>query len=119
MLQGTYYNIVRAREDGLSADYRLRLLADCDVYRGHFPGRVVCPGAFHIETIRELASRLAGRWLSVKAIKSCRLTAVATPDGTPELDLNIETTPTDDALTVVAHLSAGGKVIADFKGTMI
>ena len=64
LLENKYYRIEKVEADHLEGVFHLRLLPDCDVYRGHFPGSPVCPGVCHIETIKECAMYLVGKRLS-------------------------------------------------------
>ena len=43
-LKDSYYQIVRETVEGREGRFRIRLLSDCPVYRGHFPGNPVSPG---------------------------------------------------------------------------
>ena len=54
-LKDHYYKVLTRRvSDGCSV-FRIVLLPDCEVYRGHFPGHPVCPGAFNIQMMKECA----------------------------------------------------------------
>lgn len=103
----------------LSFTVSIRLLADCDVYRGHFPGDPVCPGVCNIETIKECAAMVIGRPLRIVTIKQCRLTAIATPTVCPELDIDIVATPDGtDTYKLQATMHTGDTTYMDFKGTV-
>lgn len=44
LLENNFYHVVGKSADNQKTVYTIELLPDCDVYRGHFPGRPVCPG---------------------------------------------------------------------------
>lgn len=125
ILADKYYRVlsVKAEEPDaeggrLNAVVRIALLPDCEVYRGHFPGKPVCPGVCNIETIKECLMLLTHETLYISAIKQCRLTAVATPATCPELDVTIAASPDGQAWTVTADISDEKKTYVAFKGRM-
>ena len=61
LLENSYYKIIGRSGEGLDAVFRVALLPDCEVYKGHFPGNPVSPGVCNIETIKECAMLLTGR----------------------------------------------------------
>lgn len=99
-LQNYYYKVNKAG--------RIEVLRDCDVYKGHFPGKAVCPGVFNVQMIKERVSAEVGVPLKIVAIKQCRLTALATPDDCPELSLDLSIRHEGDYL-VEARLYAVDK----------
>ncbi|MCD8182818.1 MAG: beta-hydroxyacyl-ACP dehydratase [Bacteroides sp.] len=119
LLENKYYKIIGTKSDGLEAVYRIALLPDCDVYRGHFPGNLVCPGVCNIETIRECASLLAGRRLLISTIKQCRLTAVASPVLCPEVEVTVSLSPIDLGYVVTARIADAERTYMEYKGDMI
>lgn len=44
-LKDHYYKVLTRRVSDGCTVFRIVLLPDCEVYRGHFPGHPVCPGA--------------------------------------------------------------------------
>ncbi|MEL5895446.1 beta-hydroxyacyl-ACP dehydratase [Bacteroides sp. GD17] len=119
LFENKYYKILDAKVDGLDAVYRIALLPDCDVYRGHFPGNPVSPGVCNIETIKECAMLLTGKRLLISTIKQCRLTAVASPALCPEVDVILSLLPTDKGFTVTARIADAERTYMEYKGDMI
>lgn len=117
-LENKYYELVGIVREGEEARFRIRLLPECEVYRGHFPGNPVCPGVCNIEVVRECAMRLSGRKLFISHVKQCRLTAVATPAECSELDVVLRMQPGEGAFAVSAKMMDGGKTYLEYKGTM-
>lgn len=105
-------------QDAAHAVFHVTLLADCDCYRGHFPGKPVSPGVCNIEMIKECAELLTGKDLLLSAVKQCRLTAVATPAVCPQLDVTVTAEGTGDGYTVTALIADSGKSYMEFKGTL-
>lgn len=121
LLENNYYQILTetVTPDRQEGRFSLRLLPDCNVYRGHFPGRPVCPGVCHIETIKECAMRLTGKRLSIGFIKKCRFPALATPSACPEIVVTVSACPAETGYSVTAQINDSEKTYATFKGIMM
>lgn len=117
-LENKYYRIIRAeRQADSSAVFRVALPSDCEVYRGHFPGRPVCPGVCQVELVRQCAARLTGCKLLIRSIALCRFLAVASPETCPEMDVTIGLQPVgEQAWQVTARLSDNRVTYMEFKG---
>ena len=119
LLKDKYFKIRSvSRENELNAVFHCELLADCDVYRGHFPEKPVSPGVCNIEMIKECAMELIGSKLLIKTIKQCRLTAVAAPQICPEVDVTLAMTPTEEGFSVIAKIADTDKSYMEYKGEM-
>lgn len=119
LLENKYYRILNMKANGMSAVFHIAILPDCDVYRGHFPGKPVCPGVCNIETIKECTMLLTGKRLQISTIKQCRLTAIASPAICPEVDVRINILPTDKGFSVTATITDAERVYVEYKGDMI
>ena len=120
LLENKYFNVIRQdNTDSLNATFRIALLPDCEVYKGHFPGEPICPGVCNIETIKECASMLLGRELRYSAIKQCRLTAIATPQVCPEVDITIALTERDGEYGIQSTISDEKQTYMILKGTLV
>lgn len=119
-LANNYYRILgTAMQTDGSAVFRIALLPDCDVYRGHFPGRPVCPGVCQVEMARQCAGRLAEHPLLIRRIVSCRFLTLATPDACPELDLAVVLQPAGEGTwTAIARLYDREHTYMELKGEM-
>lgn len=112
-LKDKFYKVLsETRTNENSAVFHCALLADCDVYRGHFPHKPVSPGVCNIEMIKECAQMLISEThpdcevdaIKISTIKQCRLTAVATPQVCPEVDVTITFAQTETGYTIVANI---------------
>ena len=74
LLRGRYYKIDGWNTEEGETTFRITLLPDCDVYRGHFPGKPVCPGVCNVQVVKECAMLLTGKQLSITAIRQKRPT---------------------------------------------
>lgn len=119
LLKDKFYKVVEeTRVDDQNAVYRCELVADCDVYRGHFPEKPVCPGVCNIEMIKECTMMLTGKKLLIKGIKQCRLTAVAAPQVCPVVDVTVCATPIEGGYQVVARIADETQSYMEYKGEM-
>lgn len=118
LLENNFYHVVGKSADNQKTVYTIELLPDCDVYRGHFPGRPVCPGVCNMETIKELAILTAGHKLAMSKVKKCRFLAVATPVENSKLNVSISCDDMGETVAVTAQISDTDKVYVDFKGEM-
>lgn len=119
LLENRYYQLVSQEiEDGKGL-FHIRLLPECELYRGHFPGNPVCPGICNVELIKECAMLLTGKDLQIRTVTQCRLTALASPTACPELDVNVSALPAAHGFQVKATISDAAKQYVDFKGELI
>lgn len=120
LLENKFYHIINREKSGEgSAVYELALLSECEVYRGHFPGKPVSPGVCEIETVKELVMSLTGRKLFIATVNQCRFKAVASPRVCPKVKVSIEVTPcADGCYKVLASIADAETVYMEFKGEM-
>ena len=77
-------------EDG-SYLFSVSLNPNHEVYKGHFPEKPITPGVCNIQMIKELCEDVMQKPLTLSKIDRCRLTAMVTPDGSPDLNVKIKT----------------------------
>lgn len=119
LLQEKFYKVINTNKiDDQNAVYTCSLLDDCDVYRGHFPGKPVSPGVCNIEMIKECAMMLTDHSLVIKGIKQCRLTAVASPSVCPVVDVTVNATPIEGGYNVSARIADVNQTYMEYKGEM-
>lgn len=122
LLKDKYYKVMKEnRIDANTGVYLISLLPQADVYRGHFPQKPVCPGVCNIEVIRECTEMLTGQDLSLTTINRCRLTAVATPQVCPLVDVTINVARQEgtDTYSVVAKIADFETTYLEFKGELV
>ena len=117
-LENCFYTII----DVMGDTTHLHLCETHPVYEGHFPGQPICPGVFTMSMVRECASRLIGRRLRWKEVKSCRFTGMLYPGDDTTLVLNMHADADDVELHAeISKISAEGQaaVMLTIKGTLI
>lgn len=119
LLENKFYRVLsEERGEGLSAKFRVAILPECNVYDGHFPGDPVCPGVCNIETIKESAILLCGEKLRYSTIKQCRLTALATPTVCPEVDVQVNLSPSGEGYALQATIADDRQTYMILKGQL-
>lgn len=118
LLQDSFYKVEDSSKSDSNAHLHVRLLPDCDVYRGHFPGNPVAPGVCNIEMIKECFCMVIGSKPRIQTIDRCRLTAVASPTASPEMDIDMAWTHDDKGWHLTATLKDDKQQYMDFKGVL-
>ncbi|MDR1223489.1 MAG: beta-hydroxyacyl-ACP dehydratase [Tannerella sp.] len=118
-LLNDYFKIDSRTADHDETLFRITLLPEYRAYAGHFPGNPVSPGVCNIQMIRECAQLLTGKRLFLGYISQCRLSAVITPQTTPQLQLRMQLSVEADGIYGVRATVGDGTVTCiDFKGEL-
>lgn len=118
-IENDYYILTDVERQELSGRFQVRLRSDCDVYRGHFPGRPICPGVFTLQTVKECAEKLAACPLRLGDIKRCRFLALATPQQTPVLEICVTLSSSGGTYGCKATVADGERCYMDFEGELL
>jgi 3-hydroxymyristoyl/3-hydroxydecanoyl-(acyl carrier protein) dehydratase len=96
-LMNDFFHIVRQYENETGFGYAIRLNKRHFIYRAHFPGNPVTPGACIIQLCRELMEHKLKRPLSIRKIINVKFLSVINPEtcDTVEADFSITPTPED------------------------
>jgi 3-hydroxyacyl-[acyl-carrier-protein] dehydratase len=96
-----------------TATYRLRLNADSEIFKAHFPGHPVMPGACMVQTAMELAEDATGKRLQLTEIKNVKFLAVISPDTTEEMEYTLShITVTADTVSFLATVRCNDTINA-------
>lgn len=108
-LQDNLYRIISQTDSSAQVE----LLADCIIYKAHFPGRPVTPGVCIIGMAGELLEILTGMRLSLAEVVNAKFLAVINPHEMPVITYTFSKLVADDAaatLKVTAAVTAGDTV---------
>ena len=121
MLLKDYYTITSQSTDSESGAtlFRIRLNGGHEIYKGHFPEKAVSPGVCNLQIMKECAERIVGKELTIKTMAQCKMPAMITPDGTPELTVSVKTEETADDWQTVASIFNESTTYITFKGLLI
>ena len=94
----TFYDILEqpapTAGEGSDAVYRIVLHSDSPIYRAHFPGRPITPGACMIQIVEELARQyFADATLHVRSITNLKFLALLEPQHHPSVEVVLSGTP--------------------------
>lgn len=118
LLKDKYFKIADCEREANAARFHVILLSDCDVYRGHFPGNPVSPGVCNIEMVKECFATLLATEPKILTIDRCRLTAVASPAVSPELDIEMSWTEAGGQYQLMATIKDDKQQYMDMKCTL-
>ena len=121
MLLKDYYTITSQSTDSESGAtlFRIRLNGGHEIYKGHFPEKAVSPGVCNLQIMKECAERIVGKELTIKTMAQCKMPAMITPDGTPELTVSVKTEETPDGRQTIASIFNESTTYITFKGLLI
>lgn len=122
LLKDKFFSITKEeRTNDCSSIFFVKLLEDCDCYKGHFPGNPVSPGVCNVEMIRECAELLTGKDLKIESIKLCRLTEIASPQKSPEVKVDVTLSKSEDGKTygITASIADDNVSYMTLKGTLV
>jgi 3-hydroxyacyl-[acyl-carrier-protein] dehydratase len=97
-LRHTLYDIIErpasTSEEGATVVYRIQLHPDSDIYRSHFPGRPITPGACIIQLVQELAQdHFHAPALQIRQITNLKFLALLEPQHHPCIDVHLQGNP--------------------------
>ncbi len=107
-------NLYRLREKDLSGDrlrFEIAMIPDCAVFKAHFPGQPVLPGACLIEICSELlGEKNSPNTLKISAVRSAKFLNVVTPEA--GLCLEMKVSESEAAVAAEITVSASDTVCA-------
>lgn len=71
-----------------------------DIFKGHFPGNPVTPGVCMMQIIKEITEEVVGNKLMMSSSSNIKFMAIINPEITPDLELTLEITKTNDSYKV-------------------
>ena len=91
------------------APYRIALCPDSPIYRAHFPGRPITPGACLVQLVEELAQlHFSDSTLRVSQIVDAKFLALLEPQHHPQVEVRLSGTPA----RLSATIACGAQVFA-------
>ena len=111
----SFFTIASHQQQEGGHRFDLRLLPDCEVYQGHFPGQPVSPGVCSLQMIKECAEQLVGNPLMLTLVNQCRYTALVTPQDCPDIQLDLSLSENEGQFQLIAKLFRGETVYLELK----
>lgn len=110
MLIENFYRTLATTSTNGTWTVNLKLNAEHDIFKGHFPETPVVPGVCLMLMIKESAEQIVGRKLQYSQVSSCKFVSVVNPIIDSEISFAITPTVADDGLlqlTAEGTASAG------------
>ncbi len=97
---------IKSIEKGVdSANIIVVLNLEHEVYKGHFPGKPILPGALQVEMIKDIFALVLDRKICLDSAKSIKYLGFIDPENTKELSLKFQFKLIDEAWSLRATIS--------------
>lgn len=96
---------------------KISLNKDHDIFKGHFPGNPVTPGVCMMQIVKELTEEFTGKTLFLKSASNVKFMAIINPFETPDLDLQLNITETEEEIKVKNTTSFGETIALKLSAT--
>lgn len=104
MLQDDFYTIANSEVTANTIVCDIELNSGHDIYRGHFPGQPVMPGACMLQIVNEVLASLTGKPVKLSSAADIKFLQMVNPLETPALKLTIQFTQAGDMVNVNTSL---------------
>ncbi len=109
-LQNELYTIVEINDRVA----RIRLLPECAIYQGHFPGNPVTPGVCQVGIVEELAGEICCFRLRLKEVKLLKYIDILRPS-TDDVEVKFDKLEEEGDVVVAKGVwMSGGRVFTKF-----
>jgi len=91
LVEKGFYSVNTVTDKG-DGKYHVALMLNKDhaIFKGHFPGNPVTPGACMLQVVKELAQDILGMKLMMTSASNVKFMALINPEKNPELLLELE-----------------------------
>ena len=96
---------------------KISLNKEHDIFKGHFPGNPVTPGVCMMQIVKELTEEFTGKTLFLKSASNVKFMAIINPFETPDLDLQLNITETEEEIKVKNTTSFGETIALKLSAT--
>lgn len=100
MLIEGLYSIVTFEKEGQEIKATVKLNAEHEVFKGHFPGNPVMPGVCMIQMIKELVEKAMEKALFLSVASNVKFMAIINPEKNETIQLSLTLTEDGDILKV-------------------
>lgn len=113
MLLKDFYKVVSIENQAENKHLVLiRVNAEHEVFKGHFPGNPIMPGVCMMQIIKELVEQISGSSLFMQSLSNVKFMALINPLNTPELRLELDITMTETDLVKVKNITYFDETLA-------
>ncbi len=85
-----FYNVLNTADLGNNSyEVKVSMNPDAEVYKGHFPGQPVAPGACLTQMVKEVVNSITGQDMRLTEAQQIKFLATVNPVTCPELLLDL------------------------------
>lgn len=95
----------------------IKLNENHEIFKGHFPGNPVTPGVCMMQIVKELTEEFTGKKLFLKSASNVKFMAIINPYETPNLQLQLTVSETDEEVKVKNTTSFGETIALKLSAT--
>lgn len=88
-----------------------------EIFKGHFPGNPITPGVGMMQIIKELTEEITEKKLFLSQASNVKFMALINPEKTPDLQLTIELSQTNNEVKVKNTTSFGDTIALKLTNT--
>jgi 3-hydroxyacyl-[acyl-carrier-protein] dehydratase len=110
MLIEGLYTVQSLDQNEQEVNAQVKLHADHDVFKGHFPGNPIMPGVCMIQMIKEITEKVTEKALFLSVATNVKFMAKINPEENEVIDLSLKISQDDDIIKVKNITSYGHTV---------
>ncbi|WP_439480897.1 3-hydroxyacyl-ACP dehydratase [Chryseobacterium aquaticum] len=95
----------------------IKLNENHEIFKGHFPGNPVTPGVCMMQIVKELTEEFTGKKLFLKSASNVKFMAIINPYETPNLQLQLTVSETEEEVKVKNTTSFGETIALKLSAT--
>lgn len=111
----TLENYQKTDDGNFSANIKLN--ENHEIFKGHFPGNPVTPGVCMMQIVKELTEEFTGKKLFLKSASNVKFMAIINPFETPDLQLQLTVSETEEEVKVKNTTSFGETIALKLSAT--
>ncbi len=94
-----FYSVLNTTDLGNNSyEVKVSMNPEAEVYKGHFPGQPIAPGACLTQMVKEVANTISGKEMRLVEAQQIKFLATVNPVATPELSLDLTLTESEDGV---------------------
>lgn len=119
MLRDKLYTIVSLTTSGGKIVAELQLDKSNGIFKGHFPGQPVLPGACMLQILKEVLEAALDKKIRLKKADQMKFLSIIDPSANALLQLNAGYSVTGEDVVLNATMSNGNGACFKFKGVFL
>ena len=116
MIKSPFYSITELEHTDNTITAMLVIDKNSEIFRGHFPGQPVLPGACMLQMVKEVIERVIGKRVRFIKANDIKFLTIIDPNLSGVLHLLIKYNLSNDGISVWANLSSAGIACFKIKG---